>query len=61
MKKIVNATWELEAFDSVKLSKYLRCLFQVAIVNNHVIAEELLDQVNVLARNAAEVCLSFRF
>ncbi|PQE09145.1 hypothetical protein CJF32_00010362 [Rutstroemia sp. NJR-2017a WRK4] len=59
MKKIVNATWELEAFDSAKLSKYLRCLFQVAIVSNEVIAEELLDQVNVLARDAAETDLPY--
>ncbi|PQE27929.1 hypothetical protein CJF30_00009126 [Rutstroemia sp. NJR-2017a BBW] len=59
MKKIVNATWELEAFDSAKLSKYLRCLFHVAIVSNDVIAEELLDQVNVLARDAAETDLPY--
>ncbi|KAM3081866.1 Transcription factor [Clarireedia jacksonii] len=54
MKKIINATWELEAFDSVKLSKYIRCLFQVAIASNAVVAEELLDQVQVLAKDSAE-------
>ncbi|ESZ92874.1 hypothetical protein SBOR_6737 [Sclerotinia borealis F-4128] len=54
LKKIVNRTWEMEEFDMIKLSKYMRCLFQAALGNDDMIAEELVDQVCILAADAAE-------
>ena len=55
LKKIVNQAWVLESFDSVKLAKYMRCLFQVALSENRYIAETLLDEINRLAEQASGV------
>ncbi|TGO66305.1 hypothetical protein BOTNAR_0064g00120 [Botryotinia narcissicola] len=57
LKKITNKTWEMEEFDTIKLSKYMRCLFQAAIGLDDKIAEGLIDQVCMLAADAAEVRL----
>ncbi|RAL61514.1 hypothetical protein DID88_009553 [Monilinia fructigena] len=54
LKKITNVTWEMEGFDTIKLSKYMRCLFQAAMGNDDKIAEELIDQICMLAADAAE-------
>jgi hypothetical protein len=55
MKKIINEAWGLEELDFVRLAKYMRCLFQVAISDNSEIAEQLLDQVHEHAEQASEV------
>lgn len=55
LKKIINEAWGLESLDSIKLAKYMRCLFQIAISDNPAIAEQLLDQVHNHAEEAAEV------
>lgn len=57
MKKVINAAWSLEEVDLDRLAKYTRCLFQIAIVDNQVIAEELLDQVQSHAEEASQVSL----
>lgn len=55
LKKIINEAWGLEsALDITKLAKYMRCLFQVAISDNPVIAEQLLEQIYKHAEEAAE-------
>ncbi|KAE8452848.1 hypothetical protein EG329_013120 [Mollisiaceae sp. DMI_Dod_QoI] len=54
LKKIINEAWGLESLDTTKLAKYMRCLFQIAISNNQVIAEQLLDQIHNHAEEAAE-------
>ena len=41
--------------DIPKLAKYMRCLFQVAMLDNMEIAEQLLDQAHEQAEEAAEV------
>lgn len=56
LKKIVNAAWGLENFDIVKLSRYMRCLFQYALPQNDTIADQLLDQIHGIAQSAMEVC-----
>lgn len=56
LKKITNVSWEIEDFDTIKLSKYMRCLFQAALGNDDKIAEELINQVCMLAADAVEVC-----
>ncbi|KAI9644262.1 Transcription factor [Ciborinia camelliae] len=59
LKKITNRTWEMEEFDTIKLSKYMRCLFQAAMGNDDKIAEELIGQVCMLAADAAETELPY--
>ncbi|KAF7883240.1 uncharacterized protein EAF02_005160 [Botrytis sinoallii] len=59
LKKITNKTWEMEEFDTIKLSKYMRCLFQAAMGSDDKIAEELIDQVCILAADAAETQIPY--
>ncbi|KAH8687536.1 meiosis protein SPO22/ZIP4 like-domain-containing protein [Tricladium varicosporioides] len=54
LKKIVNEAWSLEEMDSIKLAKYMRCLFHVAISDNADVAERLLDQIYGHAKEASE-------
>ncbi|TAQ83981.1 hypothetical protein B7494_g7694 [Chlorociboria aeruginascens] len=54
VKKIVNGAWNLEDFDSVKLAKYMRCIFQIAITDNPDISESMLDQIYSLAQEISE-------
>lgn len=55
MKKIINAAWCLEELDFIRLAKYMRCLFQVALSDNTEVAEELLDQIQDHTEQASEV------
>lgn len=65
MKKIINEAWSLEELDSVRLAKYMRCLFQIALSDDIEAAEQLLNQIQDLTEQAAEVrirahcCLCF--
>ncbi|EHL01098.1 hypothetical protein M7I_2959 [Glarea lozoyensis 74030] len=54
LKKIVNEAWALECVNSVNLAKYMRCLFQIALLSHEETAETLLDQVAAHAREASE-------
>jgi len=49
LKKIVNGASSLDSFDAIKLAKYMRCLFQIALPENPAVAEQLLDQIQSLA------------
>jgi hypothetical protein len=55
LKRIVNEAWELENFDILKLSRYMRCLFQYTLPHGDSVGEELLDQIYKLAQETAEV------
>jgi hypothetical protein len=55
LKKIVNEAWGLDTMDVPKLAKYMRCLFQIAMLDNMEVAEQLLDQAHEQAEEAAEV------
>ncbi|KAA8565380.1 hypothetical protein EYC84_011087 [Monilinia fructicola] len=59
LKKITNVSWEIEDFDTIKLSKYMRCLFQAALGNDDKIAEELINQVCMLAADAVETDIPY--
>lgn len=61
MKKIVNEAWGLDSIDSIKLAKYTRCLFQVALADSPNIAAQLLGQICNLAQEAAEVPAFFLY
>lgn len=54
LKRIVNGAWGTEDFDIVKLSRYMRVLFQHALPENDYVAEDLLDQISNHAREASE-------
>ncbi|KAI9770778.1 MAG: hypothetical protein M1840_003028 [Geoglossum simile] len=52
-KKIVNTTWRLPATNPIdKLSRWIRCLFQIALSNDLNIAEQLLHQALSIARDS---------
>ena len=55
LKKIINGAWALESFDIIRLSKYMRCLFHVAVSDNQSVAEQLLDRVQSLAEETSGV------
>lgn len=55
MKKIINEAWSLDELDSVRLAKYMRCLFQIALSDDIEAAEQLLDQIQDHTEQAAEV------
>lgn len=59
LKMIINEAWKTETFDTLKLARYMRCLFQISISENSKIAEKLLDQVCNHAEEASEVYMSF--
>ncbi|KAG0646199.1 Sporulation-specific 22 [Hyphodiscus hymeniophilus] len=54
LKKIVNEAWGLDSLDSIKLAKYMRCLFQVALSDSPDTAAQLLAQISNLAEEASE-------
>jgi hypothetical protein len=61
LKRIVNAAWKLEDFDTAKLSRYMRCLFQYALPHGNNVTEDLLDQIYKLAQEASEVSGQIKF
>jgi hypothetical protein len=58
LKKIVNEAWGLDTIDVPKLARYMRCLFQVAMLDNTEVAEQLLDQAKEQIEEASEVKLA---
>lgn len=58
MKKIINVAWSLQEIDIVSLSKYMRCIFQIALADDEQVAADLLLQVITHAEHAAQVCTS---
>ncbi|KAH8811736.1 meiosis protein SPO22/ZIP4 like-domain-containing protein [Xylogone sp. PMI_703] len=59
LKKIVNAAFSLDSFDAIKLAKYMRCLFQIALPETPAVAEQLLDQIHSLAEELSETPLPY--
>ena len=55
MKKIINATWNIDQVKIPKLAKYLRCLIHLTITDNIDVAGPLLDQAYTYAEAASEV------
>lgn len=54
----MNEYSALGSLDMHKLAKYMRCLFQIAISDNYILAEQLLQQVCAHAERIAEVSFS---
>lgn len=55
MRLIINEIFTLEKFDNEKLSKYLRCIFQVILPVNDEMALQLVDESLKVAREGAQV------
>ncbi|MCJ1432892.1 hypothetical protein MMC27_002250 [Xylographa pallens] len=49
--QIVNIAWRIGGIDITKLSRWIRCLFQLALTSNLETAEFLLNQVLTLAKD----------
>ncbi|KAL5624996.1 hypothetical protein BROUX41_005056 [Berkeleyomyces rouxiae] len=56
---IVNEIWKLERFNSSKLAKYLRCLFQVVLPCSEDLALETLDNVLNIAKDSTMESATF--
>lgn len=59
LQKVVNATWRLEGNSIAKLSRWIRCLFQIALTSDVYVAEHLLDQTANLVEEAKVRCSTF--
>ncbi len=55
MSTIINILWELEEVDTAKLTKYIRCLFQVILPEDNRRAFQLIEEACNLARQASQV------
>ncbi len=55
LKQIVNSTWKLQGHDVLKLSRWIRCIFSLALTSKASDAENVLDQAIVIAENAKKV------
>lgn len=60
LQQIINATWSHDRSDAEKLSRWIRCLFTMALTSNVDTAEQLLDQVATIAQNAKHVRIRFQ-
>ena len=55
MQQIINMTWQLSDGGTEKLSRWIRCLFSLALSDID-IAMQLLDQALTIAEDARKVC-----
>ena len=51
----MNMSWRSEGADVAKLSRWIRCLFQLALTSNIEVAEHLLSQVLTMAKDSEMV------
>ncbi|KAL8797190.1 MAG: hypothetical protein Q9195_000657 [Heterodermia aff. obscurata] len=52
LQQIVTKTWSLKSNDVSKLSRWIRCLFSLALTSAPELAEHLLSQVVTIATSA---------
>jgi hypothetical protein len=55
MRLIVNGISVLDKFDTQKLGKYLRCIFQVILPLDDTLALQLLEETSHIAREGSQV------
>lgn len=60
MEKIINTTWTLENRDMRKLSRWIRCLFQMTLHINQTMALKCLDNAQAIAKRAQKDPVSNR-
>lgn len=51
LRKIVSASARLEKMDTAKLSRWIRCLLQIALPRDVAVAEEILGRVEAICRD----------
>lgn len=61
LQKIVNMTWRQTGNDIVKLSRWLRCLFQLALTYDENISLKCVDQAAQIAAARQGVSCPFLF
>lgn len=59
MRFIVNQIFKTEQFDSDKLARYIRCIFQAALPLDDAVAMQVLDQAVDVSRQCAQVSRPF--
>jgi hypothetical protein len=59
MKLIINEIWNLEEFDSKKLAKYMRCLFQATLALGEGRSLALLQEAISMAQESYEASTYF--
>ena len=59
LQQIINMTWQQNKGGTDKLSRWIRCLFSLALSETD-IAVQLLDQAVSIAEDARKVCGSTR-
>lgn len=57
MRLIINEIFDIENFDSAKLAKYIRCMFQAVLPLDDGLALQLLGQALQIAREGRQVRL----
>lgn len=55
LRLIINEIFELENFDSQRLAKYLRCMFQAILPLDDGLTLEVVDQALQIAREGGQV------
>lgn len=55
LQQIINASWQKEVYSIDRLSRWIRCLFTLALTSNVDTAEQLLDQVLHIVDEARKV------
>ncbi|KAI9792394.1 MAG: hypothetical protein M1816_002278 [Peltula sp. TS41687] len=54
LRKIIHACARLQEMDNAKLSRWIRCLFQIALPSNLNIAEQVLNQVILICESPSK-------
>ena len=60
LRMIINGIYALEKFDSLKLAKYVRCIFQAILPLDDTLAMQLLDEAIQIAcegKTVSNACL----
>lgn len=56
LQQIINVSWTQEGSNIAKLSRWMRCLFTLALSNNAETAEQLLEQaINIIEKSHSSV------
>lgn len=55
LQQIINVTWHSESHGVERLSRWIRCLFTLAMTSDVETAERLLDQVMNIVKEASKV------
>ena len=55
LQQIINITWTNGSYDIARLSRWIRCLFALALTTNGELADQLFDQFAKILEKARRV------